>query len=122
MDLGYNSAGNCGVADIAVVSKPTMVAEDVAMVWTNLALENYPQPSAEDIALAWTGKRQYNMEYDNISEFNEIYPKLLNNTVIQKTDGSYWVCGENVGEEEERVHGAEADYFVICTYQFLPCK
>ena len=119
---GYNSAGNCGVADIAVVSKPTMVAEDVAMVWTNLALENYPQPSAEDIALAWTGKRQYNMEYDNISEFNEIYPKLLNNTVIQKTDGSYWVCGENVGEEEERVHGAEADYFVICTYQFLPCK
>lgn len=119
---GYNSAGNCGVADIAVVSKPTMVAENVAMVWTNLALENYPQPSAEDIALAWTGKRQYNMEYDNISEFNEIYPKLLNNTVIQKTDGSYWVCGENVGEEEERVHGAEADYFVICTYQFLPCK
>ena len=68
-----------------------MVAEDVAMVWTNLALENYPQPSAEDIALAWTGKRQYNMEYDNISEFNEIYPKLLNNTVIQKTDGSYWL-------------------------------
>ena len=64
-----------------------MVAEDVAMVWTNLALENYPQPSAEDIALAWTGKLQYNMEYDNISEFNEIYPKLLNNTVIQKTDG-----------------------------------
>lgn len=119
---GYNGAGNCGVADIAVVSKPTMVAEDVAMVWTNLALENYPQPSAEDIALAWTGKLQYNMEYDNISEFNEIYPKLLNNTVIQKTDGSYWVCGENVGEEEKMVHGAEADYFVICTYQFLPCK
>ena len=118
---GYNSAGNCGVADIAVVSEPTMVAENVVMVWTNLALENYPQPSAEDIALAWTGKRQYNMEYDDIAGFDEIYPRVLNNTVIQKADGSYWVCGENIGEEEMVVHGAEADYSIIYTYQFLPC-
>lgn len=42
-------------------------------------------------------------------------------SLIQKADGSYWVCGENIGEEEMVVHGAEADYSIIYTYQFLPC-
>ena len=33
--------------------------------------------------------------------------------MIQKTDGSRWVCGENVGTEEKIVHGAEGDYSII---------
>lgn len=119
---GYNSAGNCGVADPMVVSEPTMVAENVVMVWTDRALKNYPDPTAEDIAAAWTGKLTYNAEYDNIADFGGIYPQLLNNTVIQKSDSSYWVCGENVGKKEKVVYGAEGDYSVVCTNEFYPCE
>ena len=118
---GYNSAGNCGVADLDLVGEPTMVAEDVVMVWTNLKVDYDPLPDEEDIAMVWTGRKKYNTEYDNITGFDGIYPKSLNNTVIRKSDGSYWVCGENVGTEEKVVHGAEADYSVICTYEFYPC-
>lgn len=119
---GYNSAGNCGVADSVVVSEPTMVAEDVVMVWTDLSVAGYPQPYADEVAEAWTGSLKYNTEYENIAEFEDVYPKYLNNTVIQKTDGSYWVCGENVGTEEKVVHGAEGDYSVICNHEFYPCE
>lgn len=115
---GYNSAGNCGVADSFVVKEPTLVAEDVAMVWTNRAIDGYPQPDVEEIELGWIGESQYHTEYESISGFGDIYPDYLNNTVIQKTDGSYWVCGENVGTEEKIVHGAEGDYSVICSDEF----
>ena len=113
---------NCGVADLAPIGEPTMVAEDVVMVWTDLALNNYPQPGAEDIAMAWTGGLRYDMEHDDIAELGDIYPKHLNNTVIQKADGSYWVCGENVGTEEKTVHGREADYTIVCAHEFHPCR
>ena len=119
---GYNSAGNCGIAYLDLVGDPTMVAEDVVMVWTNLEVGYYPLPDEDDIAMVWTGRKKYNREYDNIAEFDGIYPMSLNNTVIRKSDGSYWVCGENVGTEEKIVHGAEADYSVICTYEFHPCE
>lgn len=119
---GYNSAGNCGVEDVPIVNEPTMVAEDVAMIWTDLAVDGYPQPNEEDFARAWTGKLKYNSEYDNIAEFNDIYPQYLNNTVIRKIDGSYWVCGENVGAEEKVVHGAEGDYSIVCTDKFTLCE
>ena len=55
-------------------------------------------------------------------ELGDVYPYYLNNTVIQKTDGSRWVCGENVGTEEKIVHGAEGDYSIICTDEFYPCE
>ena len=119
---GYNSAGNCGVADAAVVERPTMVAEDAVMVWTNLAVAGYPQPDAEESAIAWQESLQYHTDYDTIEEFDGIYPRYFNNTVLQKADGSYWVCGENVGAKEQVVHGAEGDYSVICSYEFLPCS
>lgn len=117
---GYNSAGNCGVADSMMVREPTMVAEDVVMVWTDLAVAGYPQPD-EDAVMFWTEGSKYNTEYDNIAEFDGVYPRYLNNTVIQKADGSYWVCGENVGTEEKVVHGAEGDYSVICSHRFVLC-
>lgn len=117
---GYNGAGNCGVADLTVVSEPTMVAENVVMVWTNLAVDGYSELDAEDLAMAWTGRLKYT-EYDNIAEYGGWYPRFLNNTVIRKADGSYWVCGENVGTEEKIVPGAEAAYPVICTHEFSLC-
>lgn len=119
---GDNRAGNCGVADLAVVSEPTMVAEDVVMVWSDLAVAGYPNPNADEIAMAWTGAQKDNAEYDNIAELGEFYPKFLNNTVIRKADGSYWACGENVGTEEKVVHGAEGAYSIICTHEFYPCE
>lgn len=120
---GYNIVGNCGIADLTVVGEPTMVAENVVMVWTDRALDGYPEPEMEDIVMAWTGKVTYNMEHDNIAGFDGIYPKMLDNTVIQKADGSYWVCGEYVGQEERMVHTIEGvDYSVVCTHEFHPCE
>ncbi len=97
---GYNSAGNCGVAEPAVIGEPIMVAEDVVMVRTD--------------------DREYNINCYDIEELDKICPPALNNTVIQKTDGSRWICGENVGTEEKVVRGAESDYTVLCTHEFLP--
>lgn len=120
---GYNSAGNCGVAGLAVVSEPTMAAEGVVMVWTDLAVDSYPQPDpdADQVAMAWTGSLRYDTNYKNIAELEDIYPRALNNTVIRKADGSYWVCGENVGTEEKVVRGEVGDYTRICTHEFYPC-
>lgn len=120
---GYNSAGNCGVAGLAVVSEPTMAAEGVVMVWTDLAVDSYPQPDpdADQVAMAWTGSLRYDTNYKNIAELGDIYPRALNNTVIRKADGSYWVCGENVGTEEKVVRGEVGDYTRICTHEFYPC-
>ena len=113
---GYNSSGNCGVANSAVVKEPTMIATDIVMVWTDLAATL--EASLDGTIRA--GKTQYNVDYESINEFNGEYPYFLNNTVIKKTDGTYWICGENVGTEEKVVHGAEADYTVICTHEFQP--
>ena len=99
---GYNQAGNCGIEEPSVIKEPTMVAENVAMVWT--------------------GSLQYNSECIDIAEFDGVYPDFMNNTVIQKIDGTYWICGENVGTEEKVVHGAEADYTVVCSHEFVPYK
>ena len=117
---GYNGAGNCGVADLTVVGEPAMVAEGVVMVWTDIAVDLWQQPEADDLAMAWRGDLRY-AKYETIAEFDDIYPRLLDNMVIRKADGSYWVCGEHVGTEERVVHGAEGDYSVICTHEFYPC-
>lgn len=119
---GYNNAGNCGVTDFSLVNEPIMVAEDVVMVWTDLAVDGYPQPEQKQFEMAWIGKLKYNTECESIMELGDVYPYYLNNTVIQEADGSYWVCGENVGTEEKIVHGAEGDYSIICTHEFHPCE
>ncbi len=99
-----------------------MVAENVVMVWTDLALKAWPQPNAEEIAMAWKGELGYTMEYENIAEFGDTGYITLQNTVIQKADGSYWVCGEDVGQEEKLVDGVEMDYYAIYTHEFYPCE
>lgn len=97
---GYNSAGNCGVDSPTVIEEPVNVAEDVAMVWT--------------------GSMCFNSNCENITEFDGVYPIMMNNTIIQKIDGSYWTCGENAGTEEKVINGAEGDYTVLCTSEFVP--
>ena len=119
---GYNMSGNCGVENLAPIGEPMMVAEDVAMVWTDLEVGYDLEPGAEAAAMAWVGKLKYNMEYDNIAEFEGVFPRRFNNTVIQKSDGSYWVCGEDVGTEEKSVRGQEGYYTAICTHEFQPCR
>lgn len=49
---GYNNEGNCGVADLKVISEPTMVAEDVVIVLTDLAVNGYPEPNAQETVIA----------------------------------------------------------------------
>lgn len=118
---GRNGAGNCGIAEPALVSEPTMAAEGTVMVWTDRSLDWNSSLGQETLALAWTGRLNYE-EHDTISEYGSSYPRFLMNTVIQKADGSYWVCGENVGTQNKVVHGEEGDYSVICTYEFVRCE
>lgn len=119
---GYNTSGNCGVADSTMISEPTMVAENVIMVWTGVTINSHSELRAEETVSAWFEELKYNAKQDNITEFGDEYPRVMNNTIIQKVDGSYWVCGENVGETERIVHGAEGDYSIICTHVFYLCQ
>ena len=119
---GYNMSGNCGVEDPAPIGEPTMVAEDVVMVWTDLEVGYDLEPGTEDAVMTWLGKQKYNMEYGDMAESEGVFPRYFNNTVIQKSDGSYWACGEDVGTEEKSVRGQEAYYTVICTHEFQPCN
>lgn len=68
--------------------------------------------------MVWTGSMQLNSDVTDIGQFEGIYPRFMDNTIVQKSDGSYWICGENVGTTEKVVHGAEADYTVVCSYEF----
>lgn len=51
-----------------------------------------------------------------------MYKEFFENTIIQKKDGSYWICGVNVGDAEKLIkHYYEVmDYPLVCTYEFLP--
>jgi len=97
---GFNYSGNCGVADEAVVSRPEKVADDVVMVWT--------------------GSVKYNVDCHDISEFGGMYERGLENTIIQKQDDSYWICGANVGTEEKilPLYYEAVDYPLVCTHEF----
>lgn len=99
---GYNFTGNCGVAEKTIVTEPTKVAEDVVMVWT--------------------GSVEYNADVDDISDFEGEYSRALENTIIKKSDGSYWICGANVGTEEKVIpyYYEVRDYLMICTPEFHP--
>lgn len=99
---GYNFAGNCGVADESVVTEPTMVADNVVMVWT--------------------GSVEYNVDLNDISDFEGEYPRYMENTIIKKADGSYLICGANVGDREKTIpfYFETTDYQMICTHEFYP--
>ncbi|MCM1468586.1 MAG: hypothetical protein NC086_10610 [Alistipes sp.] len=90
---GYNYSGNCGIEGKAVISKPEKAAEDVVMVWTD-----------------------YNRldGLTGISQFED-------NTVIRKSDGSYWICGVNVGDEKKVLprYYEVSDWECFCSSEFL---
>ena len=98
---GYNYSGNCGVEDLAVFSQPQKVADEVMMVWT--------------------GSIKYNIDCQDINELED-FERSLENTIILKNDGSYWICGANAGDEEKvlPVYYETVDYTMICTSEFLP--
>lgn len=96
---GYNPADNCGIADSLVVKTPTKVASDAIMVWT--------------------GRLQYNSDKYSLAGFDGEYPAEMMNTIIEKNDGSYWICGEGVGTEQKTVSG-ETEYTVTCSSKFVP--
>ena len=101
---GYNYTGNCGVKDEPIVTEPTKVADDVVMVWT--------------------GTTQYNTAMKDIAEFEGEYPQQLENTIIKKTEGSYWICGADVGDVEREIpfYYEVLDYRRICTHEFHPIE
>lgn len=105
---GYNYVGNCGVQGMDILNRPTKVAEDVIGVWT--------------------GRAEYNVDIQNIPEYVQnisgipvVSTREYENTVIQKRDGSYWICGENVGTEERIVPAFEFyEVAQVYTWQFTP--
>lgn len=103
---GYNYAGNCGVPDKDIVSRPEKVAEDVVMVWTR--------------------RMEVNTKEKSLDEFGEVgyTDDLEENTVIEKENGTYWICGLHVGEFEKTIkQGYETENLVIiCSAEFLPYK
>ena len=99
---GFNFSGNCGVNGKSIVASPEKVAEDVSMIWTD--------------------RVTYNIDCIDISEFDGIYERGLENTIIQKRDGTYFICGANVGSEEKVLpyYYEVINYPMICTSEFLP--
>lgn len=99
---GYNYAGNCGVEGQSIVWKPTKVAEDAVMVWT--------------------GRMEYNVDCYDIAEFEGFYERGMENTIIQKKDGSCWACGLGIGTEEKVLpkYWETVDWPVVCSDVFLP--
>ena len=97
---GYNASGNCAVKDSYVVLEPTKVAENVQMVWT---------------------EKMQNQIVQDISEYGEFSDGRMENTLIYKNDGKYYICGLGYGERRVLPHYYEAsDYEVICTSDFVP--
>ena len=101
---GYNYTGNCGIDGDYFISEPQMVASNVQRVWT--------------------GNLSYNIDTTDISELSGIITGLLENTIIEKTDGSFLACGKNMGGKEKTLdyyYEVGEPYTIVCTSKFLPC-
>lgn len=82
---GDNRFEQCAVReknmDLSTVKEPTMVMDDVKIVWT--------------------GKLGFNSEITDIKETSPSgLSKSENRTFIQKKDSTLWVCGENASNSE----------------------
>ena len=95
---GYNATGNCGIKDSYIVFKPTKVADNVQKVWTE-KLQN---------------------EVSEISEYGDSAYELMQNTLIQKTNGEYYICGIGFGKKQILPRYFEAsNQENICTADFI---
>ncbi len=97
---GCNYAGNCGTDEDILISKPIKVAEDAVMVWA--------------------GRTNVNIDCTDITEFNGVYERQKENTIILKKDGTYWACGLGIGEKKVlRRYWEVNGYEVVCTSEFV---
>lgn len=79
-----------------------------------------PIKVAEDAVMVWTGTTEYNIDAVDIADLTE-YDRPLENTIILKTDGTYWACGRGIGEEEKLLtrYWEVNDFPVVCTSEFV---
>ncbi len=98
---GVNYVGNCGVDDVDGVCTPRQVAEDAVMVWTD--------------------NRSADIGCTDITKLQDKETKKVENTIIKKADGTFWVCGINAGNVEwpiPRYHEVD-DTRLICSFEFV---
>lgn len=98
---GTNYVGNCGIADATGVCTPQQAAEDAVMVWTD--------------------NRSTNIGCTDITKLRIRKEKDVENTIIKKSDGTYWVCGIYAGNTEWpiSIYHEVTDVRMICTHEFV---
>lgn len=99
---GYNYVGNCGIANKSLVSEPELAAQNVTMVWTDQT------------------KKCINCL--DIRELEEEIPQNMKNTIIQKSDGSYWICGLGIHDGNNFLprYNEDSTGTVVRSNEFLP--
>lgn len=99
---GYNFSGNCGTDKATMIEIPVQVAEDVQRVWTGLL--------------------NYSAKEDDITDMEEFGNDYVDNTIIEKTDGTFYACGMGVGDKSvvlpQYYEVSELD--TVCSSEFLP--
>lgn len=99
---GYNFSGNCGTDKATMIETPVQVAEDVQHVWTGLL--------------------NYSAKEDDITDMEEFGNDYVDNTIIEKTDGTFYACGMGVGDKSvvlpQYYEVSELD--TVCSSEFLP--
>lgn len=99
---GYNFSGNCGTDKATMIETPVQVAEDVQRVWTGLL--------------------NYSAKEDDITDMEEFGNDYVDNTIIEKTDGTFYACGMGVGDKRvvlpQYYEVSELD--TVCSSEFLP--
>ena len=99
---GYNFSGNCGTDKATMIETPVQVAEDVQRVWTGLL--------------------NYSAKEGDITDMEEFGNDYVDNTIIEKTDGTFYACGMGVGDKSvvlpQYYEVSELD--TVCSSEFLP--
>lgn len=99
---GYNFSGNCGTDKATMIETPVQVAENVQRVWTGLL--------------------NYSAKEDDITDMEEFGNDYVDNTIIEKTDGTFYACGMGVGDKSvvlpQYYEVSELD--TVCSSEFLP--
>lgn len=98
---GYNYSGNCGTDKATMIETPVQVAENVQRVWTGLL--------------------NYSAKEDDITDMEEFGNDYVDNTIIEKTDGTFYACGMGVGDKSvvlsQYYEVSELD--TVCSSEFL---
>lgn len=99
---GYNFSGNCGTDKATMIETPVQVAEDVQRVWTGLL--------------------NYSAKEDDITDMEEFGNDYVDNTIIEKTDGTFYACGMGVGDKSVVLpqYYEVSEFDTVCSSEFLP--